>query len=68
MSTRYTRKSLEYLVNYANETVPPCNGCHFKCTLTALAARFVSLPYPVARGSVKYNGVYTPREAAERFC
>jgi hypothetical protein len=26
MSTRYTRKALQELVNYANETVPPCDG------------------------------------------
>lgn len=26
MTTRYTRKALQALVNYANETVPPCDG------------------------------------------
>lgn len=30
MTTRYTRKSLESLVNYANIVVPPCDGCRFK--------------------------------------
>ena len=68
MTTRYTRKAQQNLVNYANETVPPCNGCHFKMYADGLgcAVRFT----PVSGDSWQreiYSGVYTPREAAERF-
>lgn len=68
MTTRYTRKALQALVNYANETVPPCDGCHFKMYADGLgcAVRFT----PVSGGSWQreiYTGVHTPREAAELF-
>ena len=68
MSTRYTRKALQALVNYANETVPPCDGCHFKVYADGLgcAVRFT----PVSGESWQreiYTGRYTPREAAEKF-
>ena len=68
MTTRYTRKALQDLVNYANENVPPCDGCSFKMYADGLgcAVRFT----PVSGGTWQreiYNGVYTPREAATRF-
>ncbi len=68
MTTRYTRKSLESLVNYANIVVPPCDGCHFKMYTDGLgcAVRFT----PVSGESWQreiYVGRFTPREAAERF-
>ena len=46
MTTRYTRKALQALVNYANETVPPCDGLGYAVRLT---------PVSGDRGSVKYT-------------
>lgn len=68
MSTRYTRKSLESLVNYANTVVPPCDGCKFKWYGDGVgyAVRFT----PVSGESWQreiYDGRYTPRVAAEKF-
>lgn len=67
MTTRYTRKSLESLVNYANIVVPPCDGCRFKLYADGVgcAVRFT----PVSGESWQRDtmDVFTPREAAERF-
>lgn len=68
MSTRYTRKALETLVNYENEVVPPCDGCVFKMYADGVgcAVRFT----PVSGASWQreiYDGRYTPRVAAEKF-
>ena len=42
MTARYTRKALRNLVNYANETVPPCDGCAVRFTPREAAERFIS--------------------------
>ena len=68
MTTRYTRKALKNLVDYANKTVPPCNGCKFKMYADGVgcAVRFT----PVSGDSWQreiYAGRHTPREAAELF-
>ena len=68
MSTRYTRKALQDLANYANEIVPPCDGCKFKVYADGVGCA-VRLT-PVSGESWQreiYSGRYTPREAAERF-
>ena len=68
MTTRYTRKALQALVNYANETVPPCDGCHFKVYADGLgcAVRFTLVSGEAWQREI-YTGRYTPREAAEKF-
>lgn len=68
MTTRYTRKALQALVNYANETVPPRGGCKFKMYADGIGCA-VRLT-PVSGESWQreiYSGRYTPRKAAERF-
>ena len=68
MTTRYTRKALQNLVNYANETVPPCNGCNFKMYADGVgcAVRFT----PVSGESWQreiYAGRHTAR-SCRAFC
>lgn len=61
MTTRYTRKALQDLVNYANETVPPCEGCKFKMYADGVgcAVRFT----PVSGGSWQRE-IYAGRHTA----
>lgn len=68
MTTRYTRKSLESLVNHANEIVPPCDGCLFKVYVDGIgcAVRFTPVSGENWQREI-YTGRFTPREAAERF-
>ena len=68
MTTRYTRKDLQNLVNYANETVPPCNGCNFKLYADGIgcAVRFTPVNGETWQREI-YGGRHTPREAATLF-
>lgn len=73
MSIRYTRKSLEALVNYANIVVPPCDGCKFKMYANAAGCDVYFTPVSggswlreIHYGRIPY-GEDTPRGAAERF-
>lgn len=68
MTTRYTRKALQDLVKYANEIVPPCDGCQFKAYADGLgcAVRFTPVSGETWQREI-YIGRYTPREAAAKF-
>ena len=65
---RYTRKSLEALVDYANQVVPPCDGCKFTVYADGLGCAVRHTP--ISGGSWQrelYTGRFTPREAAIKF-
>lgn len=65
---RYTRKSLEALVDYANQVVPPCDGCMFIVYADGLGCAVRQTPISVESWQRElYVGRFTPREAASKF-
>lgn len=67
MTTRYTRKALVSLVDYANETLPPIEGYKFHPYGDAFGNAVRLKKVDTGGERELYCGRYTPRIAAEKF-